>query len=128
MFAPILEAGPSFLPAWQAFCEEWRDAPEPPLYVVLGDLSRHILERLETGNLDGMDDIFDVIEIWHVDGDAYVKEAATIGLLEGLQNNLSHIEPSPLIVRSWLRPVSRTWWDKLNRFWEGDVHALRYDE
>ncbi len=135
MFAPLLEADASFQSEWDAFCDDWRDEIDPPLYIVLGNLARHILARLQTNNLAGLDGVFDVIERWHIDGDAYVKEAATVGLLEGLQNDLSHLEaewkegdgPTP-IVEPWLRPESRKWWDKLNRFWEGDPTALRNDE
>src|SRR5687767_14704971 len=88
MFDPLLDADPSFLPHWRAFLAEYCDEPDLPLYLALSPLAEHLIERLGRGDTKGFNDIFDVVERWHVDGDAYVREAATIGLLESIQNQL----------------------------------------
>lgn len=134
MFDPLLEADPSFEKPWQTFIADYADEPEPPLYVALWELADHLVERLRLGDVEGFDKVFEVVERWHTEGDHYVSEAATVGLLESLQNVLggndrkrgvdgvlaSDFEP-------YLGPETRKWWDKLYRFWEGDTTALKFD-
>lgn len=134
MFAPMLEADPSFSGQWQAFLADYPDEPELPQYIALGELAMHMIDRMCRGDVANFDKVFEVVELWHTDGDGYVQEAATIGFLESLQNRLvgndgirgeggvhaSNFEP-------YLRTESRKWWDKLYRFWEGGTSALSFD-
>lgn len=60
-----------------------------------------------------------MVERWHREGDSYVKEAATIGLLEGIQN-IAGNRFDPKRFACWLKAESKRWWDKLNRFWNGE--------
>jgi hypothetical protein len=61
-----------------------------------------------------------VIERLHTDGDDFVREAATIGLLEGIQNTWGHGGVDPELFAKHLLPVSRKWWDELNAFGRGE--------
>ncbi len=117
MFVPLLAADPDFQPLWDAFREEWRDELELPEYLALADLARHLVAKLASWDTSRFDAIFDVIERWHVEGDDYVREAATIGLLENLQNTNIHDITEPDDFIPWLRPQSRRWWDKVDAFW-----------
>jgi hypothetical protein len=123
MFEPLLEADPSFRVRWDEFLADWGDEPDPPLYLALSSLARHVLAILEAGDTQRASAILTVVERWHVDGDAYVQEAATIGLLEALQGHALKSKPGSS-VEPCLGPESRRWWDKLNRFWSGDPSAL----
>ena len=125
MFEPLLTADPSFQPLWTEFVAEYDDEPELPLYVALSSLARHLLACLEAGDTAAFPRIFAVVEQWHTAGDAYVKEAASIGLLEDLQNLSGGSGVRPVTVEQWLGPESRRWWNKLERYWEGDSRALR---
>lgn len=129
MFEPMVSACPSFKPIWQEFMEDaGRHLGEEPLYyVLLGDLGRHLLDLLSAQLTDEFPAAFDVVERWHLEGAPYVKEAATIGLLEGIQNNALHRNIDPRVFEPWLKPETKKWWDKLNRFWDGEVGALRDD-
>jgi hypothetical protein len=127
MFEPLLVADPSFQPRWMEFLAEWDDEPDPPLYLALGSLAEHLLGRLKARNTEGFDRIFAVVERWHTEGDAYVSEAASIGLLESLQNQSGGSGRRTTTVEPWLGPQSKCWWDKLDRFWDGDAKALRFD-
>ena len=60
-----------------------------------------------------------VIEELHLDGDAYVREATTIGLLEGIQNVWSNANVDPELFAPYLLPESARWWRSLNDFWAG---------
>ena len=121
MMDVLLAACPTFEPSWREFIQEWQDEPvELPLYVALADFARHVKSMLELGDTESFPNIFQAIEHLHVDGDAYVREAATIGILESLQN-----AKNPELFRPYLRSESEKWWNKLNRFWDGDPTALR---
>jgi hypothetical protein len=122
MFEPLLEADPSFQPHWGAFLEDYGDEkPEGCLYIALWKLADHMREHLAAGRGPVLDKVFDVVERWHVNGDHYVSEAATVGLLESLQGVGGDYA-------QWMRPETARWWDKLNRFWDGgDSSALHFD-
>ena len=130
MFAPLVAPDLSFLPHWQAFLEDWADDAEPPLYLALGELARQLAYQLRAGDVANFEAVFAVVEQWHTHGDAWVREAATIGLLEGLQGTLDLLEscrrgddpPVPLVT-PWLGPETQRWWDRLIRFWHGDPGA-----
>ena len=86
MFQPILEVSDGFRPIWNEFLEEWKDDDELPQYLALGDLARYISSLISESKDEEIKKIFAVIERWHLEGDLYVKEAATVGILEDLQN------------------------------------------
>ncbi|MEP7006666.1 MAG: hypothetical protein ABI810_11840 [Sphingomonas bacterium] len=118
MFEPLLVADPSFQPAWERFCDEWRDEEvELPNYLALCDLARHLIGKLAAGETEAFPAVFDVVERWHVEGDPYVQEAATIGLLEDLQNEALHHTTRPGEFERWLRPVSRKFWARVAQYW-----------
>lgn len=129
MFEPMLSACPSFEPTWREFAQDAERSPneDPLYYVLLGDLARHLLALQAAGSTDELPAVFEVVERWHTEGDYYVKEAATIGLLEGIQNNASHRDFDTGVFETWLKPETKKWWLKLNRYWDGDIEALRND-
>ena len=118
---PVLnEACPSFAPKWEEFQNKWRkEADDLPLYIVLGDLARHLIGMVERGEVAGLPAVFAAIERLHVEGDHYVREAATVGLLEDLQNLILHSGGTdPEQFRPYFGPATAKWWDKLYGFWE----------
>jgi len=126
MFEPLLKADPSFIGAWNDFLTEWKGKPDLPIYVALSELGRHLISNLAAGDTSRFPAIFGVIEQWHTQGDAYVKEAATIGLLENLQNTGVHDTTSPDQFLPWLGPQSMRWWNKVKTFWR-DGTIIRDD-
>jgi hypothetical protein len=117
MFEPLLEADHSFAPIWRAFVEEWEDERELPLYLALASVACHLIEQLKAGETDKFHAVFDVVERWHLQGDAYVREAASVGLIEDLQNTNLRKGTTPTDFEPWLRPESKRWWDKVDKFW-----------
>ena len=118
MMPLMLDACPSFEDKWRAFLADWPDAPDPPLYMALTDLARHLIEMLARDDVESFPQVFAVVERWHTEGNPYVAEAATVGLLEDLQNINLHESTEPEQFRPFLLPVSAQWWDKLHAFWE----------
>ena len=134
MFEPLLAADPSFATRWQGFLAEYADEAEPPLYIALGELAEHLIQRLRGDDIDGFDKVFETVESWHTDGDAYVSEAASVGFLESLQGQLGGNDRHRSVdgVRAsdfepYFGPETRKWWAKFYRFWEGDAAALGFD-
>lgn len=127
MFTPMLQACPFLLPVWEAFRAEWADEADKPYYIALGEFADHLVERFRLGETADFPAIFDVVERWHLEGDAYVREAATIGLLESLQTVAGNNDLDPASFEPWLKPETRKWWDRLNRFWADEPGALSED-
>jgi hypothetical protein len=115
----LLNACPSFSKRW----EEHRDFYEGKelLYVELGEFAHHLVELHKANRIEEFPVVFKVIERMHLEGDHYVKEAATIGMLEGIQNvaGNSGLEPEEFV--QYLKPESFKWWRQLNDFWEAKI-------
>ena len=119
MMGVLLEACPSFEADWQLFLDEWKEQTDDlPLYLALAAFARHLVGMLERGEPTSFPVIFAAVERLHLEGDDYVKEATTVGLLEDMQNGNLHTSTKPEQFRQFLGPVSEKWWDKLYRFWE----------
>ena len=117
MIPLMLEACPSFRPAWDEFAEEWRSENDKPLYLLMSSLARHLITILVAGDTASLSRAFAVVERWHVEGDGYVREAATVGLLEDLQNDSLHGGTTPKQFEPFLLPESLKFWRKVARFW-----------
>ena len=119
----LLEACPSYAAKWQEYTSDaCYDADL--LYLHLGEFAHHLVELLQGSRSEEFPAVCEVIERLHVDGDSYVKEAATIGLLEGIQSvagwkgvDLDQFVP-------FLGAETREWWHRLNDFWDGKRKAL----
>jgi hypothetical protein len=118
MMEVLIESCPSFRPQWEAFQTEWPEAADRPLYIILADFARHLIGMVERNETSALPAIFVAVERLHVEGEHYVREAATVGLLEDLQNHSLHPNGTePEQFRTYLGPVSARWWEKLYRFW-----------
>jgi hypothetical protein len=112
----LLEASPSFESAWE---EHLRYYGDDLLYLALGDFARHLLSLYQSSSTHDFLAVAKVIERLHLEGSPYVRQAATIGLLEGIQNNWSHSGVDPEVFALQLLPESAKWWRSLNDFWSG---------
>lgn len=126
MFEPLLEALPAFRPRWEAFVEYWRDNPsngfktdprDLPNYLLLGDLADYLADLLLAGQIDDVSRALAVCERWLLEGDHYVQEAATVGLIEDLQNRAQRLKIAEERFTDLFGPEGRRWWDKVNAFW-----------
>jgi hypothetical protein len=119
MFAPMLLACPDFKRQWEAFTADWDSLKRKPLpyYLLLNELARHLTHKLAIGETSQFAGVFAVVERWHVEGDDYVQTAASIGLLEDLQNPANYRGRKPSDFVPWLGPVSKIWWDKVEEYW-----------
>jgi hypothetical protein len=126
MIPVLLQACPSFEAHWVEYCADSQFDPALG-YLHLAEFARHLLSLWQAGQLAELAHAFGAIERLHVGGDEYVREAATIGLLETLQNNAEHSDIDPEVFRRFLGPESARWWDALNRFWAGASPRVELD-
>ena len=107
----LLQSCPSFRP----------EDPEQPTYILLGEFAEHLLERQRAGATEELLAAVRLIERLHVEGDAYVREATTIGILEAILNISGWSGLDAEAFGQYLLPVSRRWWDSLHAFWSGKI-------
>lgn len=112
----LLKACPSFVP----------DDGEL-LYVALGEFAHHLLAMKRERREDVVRAAAAFIERMHVEGDADVREAATLGVLEAIQNVWAHAGEDPEGFRVYLHKESTRWWDSLKQFWDGKISAVGAD-
>lgn len=117
---------PLFLEVCPSFTEKWKEhrafsKDEDLLYVDLGEFVHHLVELHQADRKDEFSAVFEVIERLHLEGDAYVREAATIGMLEGIQNVAENFGVNPEEFSIYLKPESVKWWQQLNNFWNGEI-------
>jgi hypothetical protein len=123
----LLEACPSYRPRWEAHRAE-PDHEAELLYVHLGDFAHHVVDLLARGDTTELPAIARALEQLHLAGDDHVRQAATIGLVEGIQNVASHqagLTTKPL--EEILGPETRRWWNSLQAFWAGAIPHVGAD-
>ena len=122
----LLASCPSYRPRWDAY----RIAPEfeeELLYLHLGDFADHAVDLLQRGDLAELPALASTVERLHVEGDDRVKEAATIGLLEGIQNVAGHRGVPTEVLEQALGVETQRWWISLEAFWSGKIPHVGAD-
>jgi hypothetical protein len=118
MLPLLVEASPGFAGSWKEFEADCADDSQPSYYIVLGSFARHLCDLLATGDEAALRRVFAVVERLHIEGDSYVQEAATVGLLEDMQNtNMHRKDTLPEQFERFLLPESARWWKRLHGFW-----------
>lgn len=128
--ALVLEACPSFAVVWKELEADNADRESPGgrlHYLDASALLRHLVALYLNGSTGEFAAVFDLIERMVLEGDRYVSELAVIGYLEGFQMQTigSFDLDSEVVFRPWFGPVSKAWWVRLRRFWDGEHDALQ---
>ena len=90
-------------------------------YIVAAFFVSYLLEASTNENDETLRAAAQLIESLHLYGDNYVKELATIGYLEGIQNIWIY---SNTDFYDYLLPESRKWWNQLLKFWGGKIRYV----
>jgi hypothetical protein len=113
----LVDACPSFEDQWKQHVETYGN---DVLYAAAGAFAAHLLERFQAGDAEEFGAIGTAIEKLHTEGTPWVREFATVGVLEGIQNVWGHSATSPEAFFPFLGPESQSWWRGLNKFWSGE--------
>jgi len=124
---PLLVAScPSYRERWIAVSRA-PDFEADLIYAQLGDFAQHVVNQLGRFEECDLIRLCDTAEQLHVYGDTDVREAATIGLLEAIQNAARATRSSTLELESHLGVVTKRWWNSLNAFWKGEIPFVGAD-
>lgn len=121
MLPMLVEACPSFADKWQEHKKEYHDEDNFLPYIALGGFARHLIDLYRENKTSEFEKVFQVVEKLHIEGEHYVREATTIGLLEGIQNIAGSTNLDPEVFYNYLEPVSSKWWNELNKSWNGEI-------
>jgi hypothetical protein len=128
--AQVMELLFGACPSYRARWEEYRAAPEfesELLFVHLGDFADHVVDLLQSGNVAELPALTRELEHLHAEGDEAVREAATIGLLEAIQNAAGNRGVPTAGLEAALGPETRRWWNSLVAFWSGRIPHVGAD-
>ncbi len=120
MMELLIKACPSYESRWTKYIAQPEYDPEL-VYVHIGDFADHLVHLFQQGNIAEFPSVFDAIERFHIEGDRYVREAATIGCLEGIQNFAGNNGVDPEVFFTFLNPESAKQWKALNEFWRNII-------
>lgn len=124
MMKLILGTCPSFEKPWEDFAWKFQNEEQLPLYIALAEFSKHLVHMWMAGDTDNFSAIFSVIELFYIEGDDYVKEAATMGILDGLQLILIEAKKNLDDFKPYLLAESQKWWDELEAFRTGEIVSV----
>ena len=93
-------------------------------YLVAGDFARFLLDAFRENDLALVQRGLVFIENLYFSDDAKVKELATVGYLEDIQNIWGNKDVDTELIFSMLGKESKKWWVELNRFWDGQIKYL----
>ncbi|MCP3807741.1 hypothetical protein NLX78_10905 [Paenibacillus sp. Lou8.1] len=65
--------------------ENYKPGEDRLIYIEVCDFIDHLFDNYLKRKVDEFDNIFELIEKLHIDGDDFVKELATVGFLENLR-------------------------------------------
>lgn len=92
------------------------------MYLFASALVFHLTELNAAGRRDEFGAVFCVLHRMEAEGDSFVRELATIGFLEDLQNTNMHAcgsAPEDFLV--FLSPLLQWWWEEVRLFWNGEA-------
>jgi hypothetical protein len=95
------------------------------LFVAAGEFSRHLLTLQRQGATSYFSQVGVTIEKMYATGTPEVKELATIGILEGIQNIWANNDINPEFFLEYLGTEGRAHWRDLNDFWSGKAPQVR---
>lgn len=118
----VLEVLFRHIPEFKTLAESELDEEDCKLgYIVAGSFARFLLDSYKENKTQILKSAAEFIEELYIKGNDKVKELATIGYLEGIQNVWGNNDTEPAIYYEYLLPESRKWWNQLNKFWNAEV-------
>jgi hypothetical protein len=125
-----IEAMPLLVSACPSFAEEWNEHLRihgaELAYSAAGAFAAHLLSLYRAGEAKCFPAVAEIIERLHIEGSPRVKEFATIGVLEAVQNVWRNNGADPGAVGRLLGKESQWRWQSLNDFWSGKVPRAGY--
>lgn len=118
-FALLLDACPGARADWEEHIIDCEGEADDSPFLGAAVFARHVVELKAAGKTETFPAVFKLIERLIVEGDGKVREIATIGFLEDIQNISSWREFGNEVFVQFLGPRSLSEWNELIKIWEG---------
>jgi hypothetical protein len=118
LISRFLEVCPGFKPRWEEHLADRDDEPAGD-YNDMRELAAFIVDRQSRDDTSFLPAIFSLIESILEGSNAEEKKIMTVGLLESIQIQSTHLEFGPDAFVPYLGPHSRAAWASIARAWEG---------
>ncbi len=115
----LLEACPQLRPAWEEHLKWWQGEEERGNYNDISVLARYLVENAAADRTECFAKVFHVVERMIDEGDDAVRELATVGLIEDIQNIALNTGVDHDLFLPWLGPHGRRGWYDIIRLWHG---------
>jgi hypothetical protein len=112
----VLARCPGFAPTWEKHRLLW-EGEESGIYNDLAEFATFIVNCYEQRATEPVVAAFALIEELLVDGNEDVRNAATIGFLEDVQNIASWRPFTAAVFVQWLGPKSKLAWAEIEEMW-----------
>ncbi len=124
----LIESCPSFLAAdhLHQFHATFEDEGEPDFFIRIAAFAQHVVTLVEHRSTAELPPTFAAVEQVIDDGDDQAIELIELGLIEGLQNIVSHrdVPVTGAQIEALLGPRAREVWLRLDELWaQAGVHA-----
>jgi hypothetical protein len=124
----LIEGCPSFLGAddLHQFHARFEDEGEPDFFIRIAGFAQHLVTLIEQGTTAELPPTFAAVEQILAEGDDQANELIELGLVEGLQNIVSHrdVPVHAEQVERFLGERARRLWTRLDELWaRAGVHA-----
>ncbi len=93
-------------------------------YIIAGAFSRYLLLCYKEKKILELQKGLDFIELLYLNGNSQVKEIATIGYLESIQNVFLNNDINPENIFNMLGKESKKCWNQLNKFWNKEIDVV----
>lgn len=116
----LVSACPSFEERWHESISDLPYAEGRGVYIDLGEFAAHLVDLLERDETAEFPMVFATVERLFDDGDAGIRYALSVGLIEAVQNLCSHKDDGWAFAarfRPWLGPATTEAWDALHELW-----------
>lgn len=111
----LVQACPSFAHTWQTHVREHGNDLQ---YAAAGEFASHLLSLYEAQDTSCFPAVAEAVERLRLEGSTWVKEFATVGILEAVQNVWWNKNADPESFGHYLGTESRRQWQNLTDAWE----------
>lgn len=121
-FQLLLDSCPAFRPHLEATLKAfyYGDPPDQTLpYSDVAWISSFLIDLVQRQETACFPTVFALLERLLITGSDDVQNWVVVGVLEGLQNQVSHTKLTYAAFEPWLGPKTREEWDRLIEAWGG---------
>lgn len=121
-FQLLLDSCPDFRSLFQEACIRFYGENPPEAvntYAEVGWLMAYLIDMARQQQTECFPSVFALIENLLLEGSYDVQTWAAVGVLEGVQNQVSHTDLGYGVFEPWLGPETRKAWDALIEAWGG---------